>query len=131
MRDIKSNIDVAQTLAPAARTSTATGSSVDLQGYKSACFALSVGAITTGGVTFAAQESDDDSTWATVAAADLDGAFPNLETGSPTFNGLNYRVGYKGHKRYVRVVATHAGSPSGDAVYGCNVIREPLHRPAA
>jgi len=118
--DLKSNVDLVQSLAPATRNSASNGAQVDLQGYHSAMAVFSVGAITDGTHTPKLQEAPDDGTgspgtWADVAAADLDGTFAAF-----TANSIQ-RVGYKGTKRFVRAVVTSSGATG--AIYGADVAR--------
>jgi hypothetical protein len=120
MRDIRSNVDVAQTFAPAARTATASGSSVDLQGYDAAMFEFSAGAWTDGSHTPSAEHSDDNTTWTACAASDLQGAFAAV-TAAPGGNTVQ-RVGYVGGKRYVRGKSTVTGATTG-MLFGMNVVR--------
>ncbi|MEZ5101171.1 MAG: hypothetical protein R3C15_15495 [Thermoleophilia bacterium] len=105
-----------QSLAAAARTATANGSSADLATYESAAVILNVGTITDGTHTPKLQESDDNSAWSDVAAADLQGAFAALASTT------QQEVGYIGRKRYVRVVVTVAGATTG-GVYGATIVR--------
>ena len=77
-RDLKSNIDIVTSLAPAARTATASGTGVDLRGYESAVASFIVGTVTDGTHTPSVEESDDDSTYTAVAAADLLGSLAAL-----------------------------------------------------
>jgi hypothetical protein len=114
--DIKQNQDVQNSLAPAARTATANGSGVDLANFASATVAFSVGTITDGTHTPKVQESDDNSTFTDVGAADLIGTLAALAS------NVNQRVGYRGTKRYVRAVTTIAGATTG-GVYAGVVIR--------
>lgn len=105
MRDMKNLIDTpaVPTLNTAAQSATGTApdAGVDLRGYDSAMFVVAAGAIVSSGLFYPkAVESDDNSTWTDVAAADLEGSF--LTTGMAT-NDV-YRVGYKGSKRYVGIV---------------------------
>ncbi|WP_373295092.1 hypothetical protein, partial [Streptomyces fuscichromogenes] len=76
--DLKSHVNVAQSLVPASRTTTATGTGVDLAGFDAAAVVLDLGAAggTTPSFTFEIQESNDNSTFTAVAAADLDGGQP-------------------------------------------------------
>lgn len=120
MRDLKSHVAPAQSLAPAARTASANGTGVDLANYDSALAVIDVGAWTDGTHTFEVQESDDDVTYTAVAAADLDGAEPVVD--GATKDDQIYLVGYRGTKRYVRVAVTAAGTTTG-AVYGAEVVR--------
>ncbi len=114
--DIKQTTDVQNSLTPAARTATANGTGVDLTGFASAEIAFVVGTITDGTHTPSVQESDDNSTYTNVAAADLIGTLAALAT------GVNQRVGYRGIKRYVRAVSTVAGATTG-GVYAAVVVR--------
>jgi len=120
MKDTVSGFSFAQSLAPAARTATANGTAVDLSGFNSATFIVDAGAWTDGTHTFKAQESDNNSDWSDVAAGDLNGTFTAIT--SATQAGKFHKVGYKGTKRYVRVVVTAAGTTTG-AVYGAGVMR--------
>ncbi len=120
MRDLKSNIDVAQSLAPAARTASANGSAVDLEGYDSAVGEFSAGAWTDGTHTPKLQDSDDNVTYTDVDAAYLQGSFTAV-SGAGQQNAAQ-RVGYIGGKRYVRGVVTVAGATTG-ALSGFNVVR--------
>lgn len=115
--DLKNNLIHAQSLAPAARNSTGTGSSVDLQGAESALVVVNCGAITDGTHTPKVQESDaSGSGFTDVAAADLIGALAAC-----TANAIQ-AVEYKGSKRYIRVVLTVAGATTG-AVASASVIK--------
>lgn len=114
--DIKQTQDVQNSLAPAARTASANGTGVDLANFASATVAFSVGTITDGTHTPSVEESDDNSTYTAVAAADLIGTLAALASST------NQRVGYRGTKRYVRAVTTVAGATTG-GVYAGVVIR--------
>ncbi len=111
MRSFLRNILISPSLAPAARTSSATGSAVDLRGFDAAVVAGSFGAYTDGTHTPSLQHSVDGSTYTTVSASDLDGAFAAV-SGSGGANSVQ-SVGYVGARRYVRVVMTVAGATSG------------------
>lgn len=114
--DIKQTQDVQNSLAPAARTASANGSGVDLANFASATVAFVVGTITDGTHTPSVEESDDNTTFTAVAAADLIGSLAALASNT------NQRVGYRGSKRYVRAVSTVAGATTG-GVYAGVVIR--------
>jgi len=114
--NMKKRENGATAIAPAAKTSTSNGSSVDLAGYQSALVVLVVGTITDGTHTPKLQECDDNSSWADVAAGDLEGSFVALTSST------NQYIGYKGHRRYVRVVVTVSGATTG-GVYGAAVIK--------
>lgn len=116
--DLKNIIDVSQSLAPAVRTATASGTGIDLAGYNSAVAVFHPGAITDGTHTPSLEESDSSgSGYSAVAAADLIGSVSALAA-----NTIQ-RVGYKGSKRYIRGVITVTGSPSTGAASSVVVIR--------
>lgn len=121
MRDAQSRLDPVQSLAPAARTASANGSSADLANYDSATVLIDVGAFTDGSHTFEVQESDDDSTFTAVAAADLIGDSEPVVDGAADDDQI-YKIGYVGSKRYLRVATTVSGTTTG-AVYGAQILR--------
>jgi hypothetical protein len=122
MRDIYNNVLVKQSLAPAARTASANGTSVDRNEdssmFQDALVVVSTGAITDGTHTIEVQESDDNSTFTAVADADLEGTEPAI---GATDDNKIYELRYKGLKRYLRVAVTVASATSG-GVYGGDVV---------
>jgi len=124
--DQANDLSPAQSLVPAAYTANANGTGVDLQGFEAATVIVDVGAITDGTHVVSLEESDDDSTYSAVAAADLLGSFP----ASLSANSV-YKVGYRGSKRYIRAVTAVSGATNG-AVYGASIVRgRPQVMPAA
>ncbi len=134
LRDLKNNVSVTQSLAPAIRKLSADGTYIDLQGAKSAMVVFHVGAYTNGDFTLQVKESDDSggSGATVVAAADLEGAFVNFATNAQ--QNKAQRVGYKGTKRYIAAsLLENSGSPApgtGCAI-GASVCFEPNAKPAA
>ena len=127
--DLKSHINVAQSLVPTSRTTTANGTGVDLTGFDAATVVLDLGAIggTTPSFTFAVQESSDNSTYTAVAAADLDSGQP----AAATAGGAISEIGYRGIKRYLRVAITAASGTSPTLVCSATVVRgKPRKLPA-
>lgn len=110
-RDLKSFLYVEQTLHPAARAATGTGTSVDTRTYDSAMAIVNFGAWTDGTHTPKLQESDDATTFTDVAAGDLQGSFSAV-SGTASQNAAQ-RVGYIGSKRYLRGFVTVAGGTTG------------------
>ena len=108
MRDIVSNIGVSQAVAPAVLTATNTSAGIDLLGFNAAAVVINTGALV-GAAVFVPklQESDDNSTFTDVAAADLVGTFPASLAATSI-----YKVGYVGNKRYVRTVLTLSSGTS-------------------
>lgn len=104
-------------------TTPAKGNIVDLQGWESATFILHTGTVTDAGTTagfaFEVQESDTtaDSAFTAVADADLIGLESELTvTDDDADDDIIGSIGYRGEKRYVRVVAT--GTTNTDAYVG-------------
>lgn len=112
MRDLKSVLDEVPTLPPATRVNgTANGSTVDLRGFDAAMVTFGTGAYTDGTHTPSIQHSDDDSTYTTVPADALAGAFAAFASAG----GANavQRVNYLGGKRYLRGVIVTTGASTG------------------
>lgn len=116
MKDLQSMLGPVVSIAAAAITSTQNGDGVDLQGFNSAAVIITPGTITDGTHTPKVEESDDNSAWSDVAAADLVGSLSALASDTVQ------KVGYKGTKRYIRVTSTVAGASSG-GVYAAVVVR--------
>ena len=108
MKDMTNNMDAVSTIDPDDYTSSENGSGVDLKGFNGAMAVAMPGtgdfADTDETYTPKLQESDDNSAWSDVAAADLEGTFAVLASDTVQ------RVGYKGNKQYVRMVLTVAGT---------------------
>lgn len=120
MRDLMNNVAVKQAIAPvAARTdNTAIVSSIiDIRGYDSLMFAISIGTNTDANATFTVLVEDGDasnlSDNAAVADADLVGteALASYQYDDDT---ETRKIGYRGSKRYVRLTITPAGNDSGN-----------------
>lgn len=117
MRDGRSNLDVAITLAPATRTASANGSTIDTQGYDTITLVVIVGSYTDGTHLGVLQHSDDGTTWSDVEAADQLGALSAIAAANQV-----QRVGYRGGRRYVRGRLVVSGATSG-AVSAAVVLR--------
>lgn len=118
--DIANHLSAVQSLKPAARTATANGTGVDLRNYNGAVAVIYVGTWTDGTHTFELQDSNDNSTFAAVPAADLIGTEPVVD--AATEDEQDYEVGYIGSKRFLRVIATVSGATIG-AVHGASIVR--------
>ncbi|MBX7264929.1 hypothetical protein KIF24_01910 [Micromonospora sp. Llam7] len=121
-RDLVSNINAAITLAPAARTAAADGSTVDLTGYEMAAVVITSGTITDGsGYVFEVQHSDNGSDWEAVPDDELVGSEPTLTASDD--NAVR-KIGYRGRRRYLRAsIASVTGSPSTGGVLSAVVLR--------
>lgn len=111
MSDLKSNIAVVQALAPAVHSATKSDAAVvDLQGAGSATVIINTGAIVSSGdytISLVHGDAADLTDGTTAGADDLIGSFP-----ATLAEDSVYSVGYRGGKRYVRVVITKNGGTS-------------------
>lgn len=105
MSDLKNNIAAVLALSPAVHSATkADAPIIDLQGAGSATVIVNTGAIAgSGDYTISLRHGDaaDLSGDAAASGDDLLGAFPATLAAD-----TSYAVGYRGGKRYVRVVIT-------------------------
>lgn len=110
MRDFYSNVKTVTAIGPATHSATATGGAIDLKDARKACLAIATGSVNgSGDFSISLQESDTttpgDFTDAPASLVDTN-APASLEADS------DYRLGYRGHKRYVRAILTKAGGTS-------------------
>ncbi|HEX2527446.1 MAG TPA: hypothetical protein VHL31_14255 [Geminicoccus sp.] len=104
MRDLVHNLGVVPMVAPAVLSATTTSDPVDLLDFGSAMLVINTGAIAgAGDFTVKLQHSDTTtgSDFIDVAADALIGSLP----ASLTANSVS-KVGYWGHRRYLRAVLT-------------------------
>ena len=121
MFDERNNAEYAIGLsATLSGTTAAKGNLVDLKGWNALTFTVSTGTVTdagtTSGFSFEVQESDTtaDAAFTAVADGDLVGLESELTvTSDSADNTLVGSIGYRGGKRYVRIVAT--GTTGTDA----------------
>ena len=125
MRDLKSNIDIVQSIVPAVYSAAQNGTGADLQGFNSAMVEFFSGVDVGSTHAPSVEESDTlGSGYTAVAAADLIGSLPADIQANEV-----HRVGYKGNKRFIRAVVTSGGA---SLAYGANIIRgNPDNRPLA
>ncbi|MBU2483900.1 MAG: hypothetical protein KKG78_02355 [Alphaproteobacteria bacterium] len=127
MRDLYSNVGVSLALAPAVQSASVDGVAIDTLGFNSAAFTVNTGAIVSAGdFSVKLQESDaSGSGFADVAAGFVDTNAPaTLEAASA------YKLGYRGNKRYARLVLTKAGGTS-IAAGASVVLGDPTEAPVA
>ena len=110
MRDMKSNIAAVVAIAPEVLSGNRTGGAVDLAKCNRMAFVIATGAIAgAGSFTAKVQESD---TTAGGDFADAPAKYVDDGTGGPLEADRAYRIGYHGHKRYVRLVLSKASGTS-------------------
>lgn len=108
MRDLVNNIVARPAIAPAVQSAAADGTTIDLKGCNRFAFAINTGAIVgSGDFGVKVQESDDAVTFTDAAASVVPGTVPATLAAASA-----YRLGYIGHKRYVRLSLTKAGGTS-------------------
>lgn len=110
LRDLLNNLKVVQPIVPQVLTGTVlTGvTAVDTRDFDSAVVLFNSGAIVAAGLlTPSVHESDDNSTFTLVAAADLEGTALVDLTASAT-----QKVGYKGTKRYIKPALAYVSGTS-------------------
>lgn len=110
MRDLASNIGAVPALAPAVQSAAANGAAIDTLGFNGVAFILNTGAIAGDGEFGAkVQESDTDVSgdFTDAAASHVDSTAPASLAAAST-----YKLGYRGHKRFVRLALTKAGGTS-------------------
>lgn len=120
MKDIHSDLIRAVLIGAAVLTADNTPAAVDLRGYDAAEILLDIGI---GGITFSGTNkiefklthSDDDSTYTDVTTADMLGV--TVASGGIIKSLVAahaapavYRYGYKGGKRYLKLLADFAGT---------------------
>lgn len=120
MKDLHSGIEVVTAIAAAALTADNTPPTIDRQGYEAVEFVLAIGI---GGITFSSSNkiefvlthSDNDSEYSPVTTEDLLGA--EAASGgivkalvAAHAAAATYRFGYKGGKRYLKLLADFDGT---------------------
>lgn len=108
MKDMVHNIGVVTAIAPAVQSAAADGAAIDLAGFGSVAFVINAGAIVgSGDFGVTVQDSSDGLTFADAPAAAILGSAPATLAAASA-----YKLGYIGHKRYVRLSLTKAGGTS-------------------
>jgi len=126
MRDLVSNIGVAQAIAPAVKSAAADGLAIDLKGFNRVAFVINTGAIVSDGdFGVKVQESDDGSAFTDADASDVQGTVPATLAATSA-----YKLGYIGSKRYARLGLTKAGGTS-IALGAVAVLGDPAFAPVA
>jgi hypothetical protein len=135
MRDLMNRLHVLPAFVPAAAVvdNTAQVSAVaDLKGFGACMLAFVTGNDADADATFSVliEDSDDNVTFAAVAAAYLDGT---AALAGYTFadDGETRKIGYVGTKRYVRATITPANNTGNVFLGGMWVLGQPARQPTA
>lgn len=136
MRDIMDGLDLKKAIPPqAARTdNTAIVSTVaDLLGYNGAMLVINAGTNTDTDATFTVliEDSDNNSTFAPVDDAYLNGTEALASFTAASDDTKLKKIGYSGIKRYLRATITPAANDSGNIFVAGEWVLRPLRRPAA
>lgn len=137
MKDIKNCTGVVNLLAPQDTADTDTKTSIlDLAGFESALMIAHIGVITgvdaSNYLTLKLQESATtaDADFTDVAAADIEGAFTVIDSTSEDV--VVQAVGYKGSKRYIRLLMDWTGTAVTAALVGAiGVVGHGRHNPVS
>jgi len=133
MHDLHSHISLATLIGAATLAADNTPAAVDLKGFDAAEIVLNVGI---GGITFTGSNkiefvlthSDDDSSYSNVADADMLGV-SSISSGiiksltSAHAAAASYRYGYKGGKRYLKLLADFSGTHGTGTPIAATVIK--------
>lgn len=133
MKDMHSNVAVATLIGAATLAADNTPAAVDLLGFNSAEIVLAIGA---GGITFSGTNkiefklthSDDDSTYSAVTTDDMlgvtvadGGIIKSLVAAHAA--AASYRYGYKGGKRYLKLLADFSGTHATGTPVAATVVK--------
>jgi hypothetical protein len=139
--ELHNNIKQVMAIIPAAigANATKTGAVIDRKGYAGVEFIVSYGSVTTTGtvVTIVAKEGDVTGTMTSVADADLLGTevLASLPAATPRTAGttkeVSKRLGYRGNKRYVQLLAVQTGVTSVGVVGANAILFNPSSAPVA
>jgi hypothetical protein len=142
MQDIHSDMTVVTAIGAAVLSADNTPSAIDLQGYDAAeiVLAIGVGGITFSGtnkIEFKLTHSDDDSTYTDVDTDDMLGvtvASAGIIKALTAAHGTaaSYRYGYKGGRRYLKLLADFSGTHGTGTPIAAMVIKgHGFNRPEA
>lgn len=110
MRDLYHNIAAVPALAPAVQGSATTGAAIDLKGAGRVAIVVNTGAIVSSG-DFGVKLQESDTT-TSGDFTDVAAGFVDSDAPATLAAASSYRLGYRGHKRYIRVSLTKAGGTS-------------------
>ena len=141
MKDLHSQIDIVEWIPAETYDADYQAGVVDLLGFESAEIVLSIGA---GGITFTSSNkiefvlthSDDDSSYSAVTADDLlgvssvtNGIVKSLVVAHATADVT--RFGYRGGKRYLKLLADFSGTHGTGTPIGAVVVKGHPHQATA
>lgn len=133
MKDLHSHVTRRVAIGCAVLSADNTPGAIDLQGYESAEILLDIGI---GGITFTGTNkiefklthSDDDVTYTAVTVSDMLGLSSVADGGiikaliAAHAAGAVYRYGYKGGKRYLKLLADFSGTHAAGTPIAASVL---------
>ena len=119
-KNLKSITDPVTLHTKAQKTSTQSIQGTEIAGFRNAYFAVDIGDWTADGLTVTFQDSDDNSEWADITDANLDGQANDIAIKHGHADSV-LKVDYLGNKRYIGAKITDAAN--GDAVVGVYVVK--------
>ena len=137
-REHYSDIGYDSLLVPAVRNADTNSTAVDTDGFQSVTLVAHVGASadtlnSTNKIEIEIEESDDNSDFTNVANANLTNYVTGTNVGTVAVVNSNatastlYKVGYKGTKRYVRLVYNFSGTHSTGTVTAASATKGHPH----
>lgn len=128
MRDLYSNIGAELALVPAVKTAAGEGPAIDTHGFNRVAIVVNTGAIAGDGDFGVKLQESDTSTGGDFTDADA----AHVDSNAPATLAASsaYKLGYTGHKRYVRLALTKAGGTS-IAAGAVAVLSDAQKRPVA
>ena len=138
-RDIYSNLNLTQMLTPVNVQADVDSGSVDTRAFDSLMLLANIGLsgdVLSGAVfiELEVEDSPNDSDWTDAADADLTNSVTGTNTGTfalidaPAEDELRYIVGYKGDKRYVRVVVNVTGTHTNGTPMAVSAVQGHAHQ---
>jgi len=135
--DLFNNIHPLRAISPAAATTDDTawvGQIIDTQGFGSLTFLLQSGSLADADAVFAVLVEDGDD----VALGDAAAVSDDLLQGTEALAGFTFaddnetrKIGYAGHKRYVRLTVTPANNTGNAFISAVAVLGHPRLAPTA
>ena len=148
--DVLSSLDALKSVAPEVLSADKNGAGIDSQGFEGIVHLVDIGV---GGITFTTtnkielklEQSDDDSTYTAVTdanhvnvnagssdgvvvAPDANGIFATIDGADD--DDLRYAIGFRGAKRYSRVVVDFSGThATGTPISAVALRMRPAHSP--
>ena len=132
MKDLYNHIEFVQAIKPVLvlDNTVPAAATVDLAGFNSAVIELSVGlkSADAGTITLKAEHSDATS-FANVAAADIQGATPaegviyTIDADSDDSTSRIVKFGYVGGKRYLKLTIAEVGANANGVILGVTVVK--------